>query len=124
MLASWSSCFHEDRVVVTNLRQNTLKRCLLILKALIFESRVDGGMPSLAAAPVGPATRPPASASAASIVFLSSEGGILKIGRPGSLGGSMVRESQRSSTVKFWVSQTMTDRSTTFCSSRIFPGQG
>src|ERR1700723_4595223 len=58
--------------------QLDLKRCLFILNALIFESRVEGGIPSLAAAPVGPDTCPWASASAASIAFFSSEGGILK----------------------------------------------
>ena len=38
--------------------QLDLKRCLFILNALIFESRVEGGIPSLAAAPVGPDTCP------------------------------------------------------------------
>jgi len=44
-----------------------LKRCLPIFSALIFDSRVDEGMPSLAAAPRGPETRPLVSAKAASI---------------------------------------------------------
>jgi hypothetical protein len=48
-----------------------LKRCVLIFNDLIFESRVDRGMPSLAAAPVGPDTRPLVSAKAASILSFS-----------------------------------------------------
>src|SRR2546429_4180389 len=44
-----------------------LKRFLLIFSALIFDSRVDPGTPSLAAAPDGPDTRPPHSRKAASI---------------------------------------------------------
>ena len=45
-----------------------MKRFFLILSALIFDSSVDDGIPSLAAAPEGPATRPLLSANAASIV--------------------------------------------------------
>ena len=44
-----------------------LKRFLLILSALIFDSRVVPGTPSLAAAPDGPDTRPRHSSKAASI---------------------------------------------------------
>src|SRR5580765_1067407 len=44
-----------------------LNRRLSILRTLIFDSRVEGGMPSLVAAPKGPATRPMASSSADSI---------------------------------------------------------
>ncbi len=47
-----------------------LKRYLLILRDLIFDSRVEAGIPSLAAAPDGPDTRPPLSAKAASIISL------------------------------------------------------
>ena len=43
-----------------------LKRCLSTLSERIFDSRVDRGTPSLAAAPVGPDTRPLLAASAAS----------------------------------------------------------
>jgi hypothetical protein len=46
-----------------------LKRFLLILSDLIFDSRVDPGIPSLAAAPAGPDTRPPLSRRAASMIF-------------------------------------------------------
>ena len=35
-----------------------LKRCLSTLSERIFDSSVDRGIPSLAAAPVGPETRP------------------------------------------------------------------
>jgi len=39
-------------------RQVVRKRCLSICRDRIFDSRVDLGIPSLAAAPSGPATRP------------------------------------------------------------------
>ena len=48
-----------------------LKRFLLIFNALIFDSRVVPGMPSLAAAPEGPCTLPPHSRRAASIMAFS-----------------------------------------------------
>lgn len=48
-----------------------LKRFLLIFSDLIFDSRVERGMPSLAAAPEGPYTRPPLSLNAASIMAFS-----------------------------------------------------
>jgi hypothetical protein len=48
--------------------QANLNPRLLIFKALILWSRVDGGTPSLAAAPVGPETWPLFSARAASII--------------------------------------------------------
>ena len=48
-----------------------LKRFLLILNALIFDSNVVRGMASLAAAPDGPYTRPPHSRKAASIAAFS-----------------------------------------------------
>jgi len=49
-----------------------LNRLLSILRALIFDSRVEGGMPSLVAAPNGPDTRPMASSRTASITERSS----------------------------------------------------
>src|SRR5262249_14257727 len=55
-----------------------LKRFLLIFSDLILCSNVDRGMPSLAAAPAGPYTRPPLSRRAASIISFSSEGSFLK----------------------------------------------
>src|SRR6266481_3547083 len=102
-----------------------LKRLLLIFSDLIFDSKVDRGIPSLAAAPDGPYTRPLHSLSAASIIAFSWEGSFLR--GSSTLPGTVMegcRESQLSSTEKFSVSHTMTDRSITFCNSRILPGQG
>jgi hypothetical protein len=48
-----------------------LKRFLSIFKDLIFDSRVDRGIPSFAAAPDGPNTRPPLSLKTASIISFS-----------------------------------------------------
>src|SRR6266478_7792084 len=45
--------------------------CFLILSCLIFESSVERGIPSFAAAPSGPATFPLLSARAVSIISLS-----------------------------------------------------
>src|SRR5579863_1725294 len=104
-----------------------LKQCLLIFSALIFDSRVVWGTPSLAAAPDGPDTRPPHSRKAASIRAFSSSG--LRFKRPGWISGTLgaldklCRESQLPSTENVAVSLTMTDRSITFCNSRILPGQ-
>ncbi len=52
-------------------REIPLKRFLLILSALIFDSRVVPGMPSLTAAPDGPDTRAPHSRKAASMMAFS-----------------------------------------------------
>src|SRR6266536_459587 len=49
-----------------------LKRFLSILRVLIFDSNVDRAIPSLAAAPDGPKTRPRDSVRAASIACFSS----------------------------------------------------
>src|SRR5580658_6542582 len=108
--------------------QRNLNWPLLIFKALMRVSRVDGGIPSLTAAPEGPETRPLVSASAASIISRSLRGStsILKardcILR--GVGGSVSFDSQLSSTETLSVSHTMMDRSMTFCNSRMFPGQG
>jgi hypothetical protein len=48
-----------------------LKRYLSIPRRLIFESRVETGIPSFVAAPAGPDIRPPLSASAVSIASFS-----------------------------------------------------
>ena len=48
-----------------------LKGFFLILSDLIFDSKVDPGRPSLAAAPDGPDTCPPLSRGAASIISFS-----------------------------------------------------
>jgi hypothetical protein len=101
-----------------------LNRFLLILRDLIFDSSVDPGIPSLAAAPDAPETWPPLSHRAASIISFSWEASV----RVSSvrLFGSLARgchESQLSSIEKVSVSHTITDRSMTFCNSRIFPGR-
>src|SRR6266849_1947434 len=101
-----------------------LIRFLLIFSDLIFDSRVDPGIPSLAAAPDGPDTWPPLSRRAASIIPFSWAASF----RDSSswLFDSLVRgcrKSQLSSTEKVSVSHTITDRSMMFCNSRIFPGQ-
>src|SRR5258707_10670418 len=103
----------------------TLKRFLLIFNNRIFDSNVDRGMPNLAAAPVGPNIRPRLSFRAASIISFSCARSL-----PGSsiwFFGS-VRDgccgNQFSSIEKVSVSQSITERSMTFCNSRMFPGQG
>src|SRR6266481_5662116 len=101
-----------------------LKRFLLIFSDLIFESRVVPGIPSLAAAPDGPNTRPLVSRSAASIISFTWEASFSE--NSNCTFGSVAegrRESQLSSTEKVPVSHTMTERSITFCNSRILPGQ-
>src|SRR5258708_16102190 len=52
-----------------------LKRFLSIFNDLIFDSRVDRGIPSLEAAPDGPYTRPPLSRKAASMISFSLAAG-------------------------------------------------
>ena len=52
-------------------RQEPLNRSFLIPSDLIFDSNVEPGMPSFAAAPDGPDTRPLLAARAASIISLS-----------------------------------------------------
>src|SRR5258708_4371212 len=102
-----------------------LKRFLSIFRDLIFDSRVDPGIPSLTAAPANRDTRPADSRKASSISSFSVEASLLD--NPGRLYLGCVRgcrESQLSSTEKVSVSLTITDRSTTFWSSRILPGQG
>src|SRR5271170_2996068 len=101
-----------------------LKRYLSIFSDLIFDSSVGPGIPSLAAAPDRPDTRPPLSRRAASIISFSWVASLrdrsiwLFVSVP-----SGDRESQLSSTENSSVSQTITDRSMTFCSSRILPAQ-
>src|SRR6267154_6881820 len=103
-----------------------LKRFLSIFSDRIFDSRVDRGIPNLAAAPVGPDTRPRVSFSAASIMSFSStrslRGSSTCCFDSGVRGGGC--GNQFSSIEKISVSQSMIERSMTFCSSRMFPGQG
>src|ERR1700674_198063 len=102
-----------------------LNCCLLILKALIRDSRVDGGIRSLAAAPDSPETRPLVSASAASIVSRSLRDSKFKAGDVSTRDacGEVLLESHNPSTEKTSVELRMMDRSITFCNSRMLPGQ-
>jgi len=61
-------------------RYSALKLYLLIFIARILDSKVEGGIPSLAAAPDGPDTRPRASAKAAPIISSSAIADFLKDG--------------------------------------------
>src|SRR4051812_19242467 len=103
----------------------TLKRFLSILRVLIFESKVDRAIPNLAAAPEGPKTCPRDSVRAASIACFSSSATLCRSSRwLVSDVRNGCRDSQLSSTAKLSLSETMTERSITFCSSRMLPGQG
>src|ERR1700694_6120391 len=81
---------------------SNLNCCLLILKALIRVSRVDGGIRSLAAAPDGPETRPLVSARAASIISCSVRASTFKAGDVSTRDacGEELFESHNSSTEK------------------------
>jgi len=93
------------------------KRRLLIFNERIFDSNVDGGIPSLAAVPDAPDTRPLLSASAASIISFSCDTSLWGSGWV-TWGMEMAfRDNQLSSTEKFSVSHKMTDRSITFRNS-------
>ena len=87
----------------------------------IFDSNVWRGIPSFAAAPEGPDIRPWLSARAASIISTSRSANAERPSSSDEAADS--RLSQLSSTTKVSVSQRMTARSTTFCNSRILPGQ-
>src|ERR1700674_2896309 len=109
LVISWAYVRFVDGYVV-------LKRFLLIFSDLIFESSVVPGIPSLAAAPDGPNTRPLVSRSAASIISFSWVASFSE--KSNCTFGSVAegrRESQLSSTEKVSVSHTMTERSITFC---------
>src|SRR6266403_5871510 len=102
-----------------------LKRFLSIFSDLILDSSVDRGMPNLAAAPVAPNTRPRLSSKASSIMFFSCASSLRgsSLWHFDSVAGSG-KGNQLSSTEKMSDSQRITERSITFCNSRIFPGQG
>src|SRR5215469_176957 len=101
-----------------------LKRFLLGLSERIFDSSVDRGMPSLAAAPDGPNTRPLLTRKAASIISFCSAARFRERSRGLLATPRGCRESQLSSTEKVSVSDRTTDRSMMFWSPRILPGQG
>src|SRR5579863_9158428 len=107
-------------------RQRNLNRFLLIFKALILWSRVDGGIPSLAAAPEGPEIRPRLSARAASIISFSFHGSPSRLNSADASTRGASREfswdSHSSSTERTLPELRITDLSTTFCNSRMLPG--
>ncbi len=96
--------------------------CLLMPSRLIFDSSVCRGILSLAAAPEAPEMRPWDSANAVLIISTSCCANAARPLRPfnDSVGA---RLNQLSSTENVSPSHKMTPRSTTFCSSRMFPGQ-
>jgi hypothetical protein len=86
------------------------KRCFWILSERIFDSSVEGGIPSLAAAPNAPDTRPLLSARASSMIFFSCDSSFWESGYVAWNAGIASRDSQLSSTEKFSVWHKMTDR--------------
>src|SRR5260370_10379888 len=104
-----------ERIVV-------LKRFLLIFSDLIFDSKVDPGKPSLAAASDGPDTCPPLSRRAASMISFSWAASFRDTS--GWLFGSLARdcrENHLSSTEKFSASHTIHDRSIVFWTFACLP---
>src|SRR6202011_5973113 len=105
----------------------SLKWLLRILSFLMRCSKVEGGTRSLAVAPFGPDTRPRLPASASSTICRSRVASSSTYAGSGCCGKLTRRESldnQAASTENTPSELTMTDLSTTFCSSRILPGQG
>jgi hypothetical protein len=100
-----------------------LKRYLLILSDLIFDSRVEGGIWSFAAAPDDPATRPFVSAKVASIISFSPRRSFESNGCVEDVVSLEPGVNQLSSINRFSVSERMIDRSITFCNSLTLPGQ-
>src|ERR1700747_1810403 len=98
--------------------------CFLIPSCLILVSSVDGGIPSFAAAPSGPETFPLLSAKAVSIIFLSWFWRVSGNGPANSCRGGCAPVSQAFSIQKVSPPHKITDLSTMFCNSRIFPGHG
>src|SRR5260370_41850599 len=99
-----------------------LKRRRLIPSFLILDSSVCLGMPSFAAAPVGPEIRPSASRSAFSIIAFSRSARSATNGRVGVVELGDAGTSQLGSTPQTSPSHRTTARSTTFCNSRMLPG--
>src|SRR2546426_4589366 len=117
-MLSWRQCQLAERT-----DQDALKRCRLIPSFLIFDSSVCLGMPSLAAAPVGPPITPLASRSAVSSISLSRSTRLATSGTDVAEDLGATRVSQVSSTEKISPSHRITARSITFCNSRMLPGQ-
>src|SRR5580700_3202865 len=104
----------------------SLKWLLRILNFLTRYSKVEGGTRSLAAAPFGPDTRPRLPVSASSMICrspLAPASASAGLGRCGKLTRRESLDNQASSAQNTPSELTMTDLSTTFCSSRILPGQ-
>src|SRR5712691_3081356 len=100
-----------------------LKRYLSIPNALIRESSVCRGIPSFLAAPDGPEVLPLDSFRAASINSLSRRDKSSANGTVGPVSFCGLVLNHASSTENISPSLKMTARSTTFCSSRMLPGQ-
>ena len=104
-------------------RKYFLNWCLLILRRRILYSRAEGEIRSFAAAPNGPETLPSVSVSALSISSRSCSWILLARDVTGPWDADSPMESQLLSMLSVSVSQRTTERSTTFWSSRMFPGQ-
>src|SRR5258708_8131046 len=90
-----------------------------------FDWSVERAGPNLTAAPDGPKTRAWLSRKASSITSFSVAASICeKCNLHPRLVSRGCCDSQLLSTDKFSVSHTITDRSMTFCNSRMLPGQG
>src|SRR4029077_10617369 len=106
----------DDTNVQERFGARTRKRLLLILSARILDSSVERGIPNRAAAPEAPNTRPPVARNAPSTIAFSCAAS--ELDNPTPVPNRRPRwDNQLSSTVNSWVSETITDRSMTFCSS-------
>ena len=115
----WREPRHRSGVITNSHERSGTRvreRRLLIFSARIFDSSVERGVPSRAAAPDGPNTRPPVARTASSMSAFSCEASAPDI--PSRLSTAGRVDIQLSSTVNSSVSDTITDRSMTFCSSR------
>src|SRR6202171_5469725 len=94
-----------------------------MLSWLIFKCNVDGGIPSLAAAPFDPATFPLLAATAVSMSCFSELRGLRIRAPDDSCRGAFWLESQASSIQKVSPVQRIADLSMMFYNSLMFPGQ-
>src|SRR6266404_6597833 len=113
----------DDPDVCYRENQEALKRYRLMPSFLILDSSVCRGIPNLTAAPVGPPTTPSDSRSAASSISFSCSARLATSGTDVIADFGATRVSQASSTKKVSPSHRITARSTTFCNSRMLPGQ-
>jgi len=70
-MGTWSGRILETVRILRVERGDYRKACLFMLSWLIFKCNVDGGIPSLAAAPFGPATFPLLAERADSMICFS-----------------------------------------------------